>query len=90
MNRAGEGRSLRSRRTDQLGGVAGILSSVVHSDRKSRPLKELDIIISITKRDDISAGNPEHFSNGLGPDRFIDVGRRYLQDFIFLDRKSVV
>ena len=56
---------------------------MVHSDRKSRPLKELDIIISITKRDDISTGNPEHFCDRFGPDRFIDVGRCYLQDFIF-------
>ena len=63
--------------------MARIFTAVVHGDRKSRPLEELDIIIAIAKREDISICNPEHFCDRLGPDRFVDVGRSDFENFIF-------
>jgi hypothetical protein len=55
----------------------------MHSDQKSGPLEELDIIISIPECDDISTCNSEHPCDRLGPHRFIDVGRRHFQEVIF-------
>jgi hypothetical protein len=38
---------------------------------------------SIPECDDISTCNSNHLCDRLGPNRFIDVGRRHFQDFIF-------